>query len=150
LDSETVQHVAETLNTARRIMQRVAESAPRVSGSEQEYRAPESLTEQELVSIWGRILNRDGIGTRDDFFALGGHSLLATQVVSQIRTAFGIDLPLRALFEAPTIEALAVVVDDAQLLELDQFDETELQEMLAGMSGEDDGNMRGDNEKDIR
>jgi len=125
LDSPTTQLIAETLNTARRITQRVAESTPRVSQIEHEYRAPESLTEQELASIWGRILNRDAIGTRDDFFALGGHSLLAAQVVSQIRTAFRIDLQLRAMFETPH-ESLAAVVDEAQLRELEQFDEAAL------------------------
>jgi amino acid adenylation domain-containing protein/FkbH-like protein len=138
LDSPTTQLIAETLNSVRRITQRVAESTPRVSRIEHEYRAPESLTERELASIWGRILHRDAIGTRDDFFALGGHSLLAAQVVSQIRTAFRIDLQLRAMFETPTIESLAAVVDEAQLQELEQFDEAALQEMLAGMSGEDD------------
>jgi acyl carrier protein len=137
LDSDLIQHIADSLATTQQIAERLSESRRRVSDTQQhEYQPPETLTEQELASIWSRVLNRDKISRRDDFFQLGGHSLLAAQVVSQIRTAFRIDLPLRALFEAPTVEALAVMVDEAQLKELDQFDETELEEMLARMGGE--------------
>jgi acyl carrier protein len=137
LDSDLIQHIADSLATTQQIAERLSESRRRVSDTQQhEYQPPETLTEQELASIWARVLNRDKISRHDDFFQLGGHSLLAAQVVSQIRTAFRIDLPLRALFEAPTVEALAVMVDEAQLKELDQFDETELEEMLARMGGE--------------
>ncbi|HXQ87996.1 MAG TPA: amino acid adenylation domain-containing protein, partial [Solirubrobacterales bacterium] len=64
--------------------------------------------EELLAAIWREVLATDRIGRRDDFFALGGHSLLATQVVSRIRRALDVDLPVRALFEAPTLERLAL------------------------------------------
>ena len=70
-------------------------------------RVPPRTPAEELVAgIWERVL---GVrpGAHDNFFDLGGHSLRATQVVSRIREAFGIDLPLRALFEAPTVAGLA-------------------------------------------
>ncbi|WP_437613917.1 amino acid adenylation domain-containing protein [Sorangium sp. So ce834] len=77
-------------------------------------RAPATPTEQALAGVWSEVLGRDGIGTTDDFFALGGHSLLAVQVVARARRLFGVDLPLRAAFDAPTIAALAERVDRAK------------------------------------
>jgi len=72
-------------------------------------RAP-TPTEETLGRIWAEVLGRDRVGLDDDFFAIGGQSLLATQVVARVRAAFQINLPLRCLFEAPTIAELAVVV----------------------------------------
>jgi amino acid adenylation domain-containing protein len=71
------------------------------------YAAPRTALEEELVHIWSQVLNLDRIGIHDDFFALGGHSLLATQVVSRIRNAFGVELPLRSMFLSPTLAELA-------------------------------------------
>ena len=70
-----------------------------------------TVTEQLLAQIWSEVLKVEPIGIHDNFFELGGHSLLATQVVSRIRAAFQTELPLRSLFEMPTIESLAKVVE---------------------------------------
>jgi amino acid adenylation domain-containing protein len=72
--------------------------------------APAGPTERALARLWGQILGRDDVAAEDDFFALGGHSLLATQIVSRVREAFGCELPLRTLFERPTVAGLAAAL----------------------------------------
>ena len=81
---------------------------------------PRTPTERVLCELFAETLRRDGIGVRESFFALGGHSLLATQLVARIRAACGVTLPLRALFDAPTVEALASRIEEARLLEEDE------------------------------
>jgi len=73
--------------------------------------APSTVSENLLTDIWTRVLGVECIGIHDGFFALGGHSLLATRIVSQIRTAFGLDVRLRSIFEAPTVAELAALID---------------------------------------
>ncbi|MBD2293370.1 amino acid adenylation domain-containing protein [Anabaena sphaerica FACHB-251] len=69
--------------------------------------APRTAVEEILAGIWKKILHVEQVGIHDNFFELGGHSLLATQVISRIRETFRIELPLRYLFESPTVEKLA-------------------------------------------
>ena len=76
--------------------------------------APRTQIEELLADIWAEILGLDQVGAGDNFFALGGHSLLATQVISRLRTAFEVDMPLQSLFEAPTVAEMARLVDDAR------------------------------------
>ncbi len=71
-----------------------------------EERLPQTSAEAELVQIWSKLLGQQ-VGISDNFFELGGHSLLATQLVSRIRDYFGVQVPLRTLFETPTIIGLA-------------------------------------------
>jgi amino acid adenylation domain-containing protein len=68
--------------------------------------APGSPIEHQLVDIWAEVLRLEEVGIHDNFFELGGHSLLATQVISRLRQAFGVELPVRTLFEAPTVADL--------------------------------------------
>ncbi len=72
-----------------------------------EYVAPRTPTEELLASIWAEVLKVDRVGIHDNFFALGGHSLLATQMISRLKEQGRVDVPLRALFNFPTVSALA-------------------------------------------
>ncbi|HEY0602634.1 MAG TPA: amino acid adenylation domain-containing protein, partial [Herpetosiphonaceae bacterium] len=69
--------------------------------------APRTADEEIVAQIWAEVLHLDRVGILDNFFGLGGHSLLATQVISKLRAAFQIELPLRVLFETPTIAGLS-------------------------------------------
>ncbi|HEV7372152.1 non-ribosomal peptide synthetase, partial [Arenibaculum sp.] len=68
--------------------------------------APRTPIEEEVARIWAELLGVDEVGVTDDFFQLGGHSLLATRVVSRIQDSLGADLPLRVLFDRPTVEGI--------------------------------------------
>lgn len=72
------------------------------------YAAPRTPVEVQLEHIWSEILGLDHVGIDDNFFDAGGHSLLATRLVSKIRETFQVELPLRTVFELPTIEGLAL------------------------------------------
>ena len=78
------------------------------------YQAPRTSIENTLASLWSEILKVDKIGIHDNFFDLGGHSLLATQIVSRIRGHLSIELPLRSIFESPTVAELAAVIERNQ------------------------------------
>jgi amino acid adenylation domain-containing protein len=71
------------------------------------YEAPKTQEEEHLAAIWMDVLQIDRVGRNDNFFELGGHSLLASTALMRVRERCGIQLPLRSIFEAPTIEKLA-------------------------------------------
>ncbi|GER90131.1 hypothetical protein KDW_42930 [Dictyobacter vulcani] len=75
------------------------------------YVAPQTQVQERVATIWSDVLQTQPIGINDDFFAIGGHSLLTIRVLTRIREAFQIDLPLQTLFEYPTIATLAARID---------------------------------------
>src|SRR6202020_855619 len=92
-------------------LDRAALPVPEGGSSAAAYVAPRTPAEEVLAGIWAEVLRLDRVGVEENFFELGGHSLLATRVASRVRAAFGIELPLRALFEAPTVAGLAARVE---------------------------------------
>ncbi|MFL5997086.1 MAG: amino acid adenylation domain-containing protein, partial [Streptomyces sp.] len=92
-------------------LDRAALPVPEFAG--QEYRAPRTETEETLARLYADVLGLEKVGIDDDFFALGGHSLLAARLGSRIRDRFQAPLPMRALFQAPTVAELAGHVEQA-------------------------------------
>jgi acyl carrier protein len=72
-----------------------------------EFESPRNQAEEQLAAIWAEVLGLKRVGTRDNFFELGGHSLSVIQVISRTRETFNVELPASALFDAPTVKALA-------------------------------------------
>jgi amino acid adenylation domain len=95
---------------------------------------PRTPIEEGLVGIYSQLLGLDRVGIHDSFFELGGHSLLATQLVSRIRSAFQVEVPLPKLFEAPTIAELALVVVEGQIESAGNERAAEILARLEGMA----------------
>ncbi len=98
--------------TANGKLDRKALPAPDIARFQatQDYVAPRDSTEQALAGLWRILLKLDEVGIHEDFFELGGHSLTATRLVAHISREFGVEIPLRAIFENPTIESLAIEI----------------------------------------
>jgi SAM-dependent methyltransferase/acyl carrier protein len=122
----------------------------------EESAATRTGTEQAIADIWMQVLGLASVGVEDNFFDLGGHSLLATQVVSRIRSQFGLELPLRRLFESPTVAGLARAVEECREkqtpgasvpavsiraggLDVDRLSDADVDLLLRGMLSEGDG-----------
>lgn len=104
------------------------------------YVAPSNEVEQAVAAIWQEMLGMDRVGINDNFFELGGHSLLATRIVTQLRDAFHVKLPLRALFESPTVAQISLLIlarlaeelDTDMLANVEGLSQSEVEFILAG------------------
>ncbi|MGH9897066.1 MAG: AMP-binding enzyme, partial [bacterium] len=96
--------------------------------------APRTPVEELLAEIWAEVLKLERVGIHDNFFELGGHSLLLTQVASRVRQAFQVLLPLRVLFDAPTIADLTRAIAAAQLEQADATAAAQMMEELKQLS----------------
>jgi amino acid adenylation domain-containing protein len=136
-------------------LDRAALPAPDMNRDEAVVVAPRTPTEAQLASIWQELLGIEKLGVNDNFFELGGHSILATQLMTRINDAFAVEIPLRQLFEQPTIAGLAGIIEQSadstlpaddleemvDLIDLlDDLSEEEVERMLAqrnlSLSGE--------------
>lgn len=100
----------------------------------QEFVAPRSPLEEQIAQIFGQVLGIPNPGIHDNFFELGGHSLSATQLVSLVRDEFSIELPVRVIFEEPTIAGLSLVVVQARAARASEGDLTTMLGKLAQLS----------------
>jgi amino acid adenylation domain-containing protein len=99
---------------------------------ESRYAPPQTEVEEMLIQIWEEMLHRERIGVDDNLFDLGGHSLLLPQLLSRIEQTLQLELPLRILFEAPTVAQLAVVVERAVLAQIEGLSDEEAASLLDG------------------
>jgi amino acid adenylation domain-containing protein len=118
--------LTDTLKVDRKALPEPSGSRPEIAAS---YAAPRNPVEEALVKIWAEVLSLDEVGIHDDFFDLGGHSLAATRIISRVMQHFQLAIPMKALFESPTVAEMAAVIaehpDEAPLddrLESEQSD----------------------------
>ena len=95
------------------------------------FTAARTPVEQRLAAMLSALLGLDQVSVHDNFFMLGGHSLLGTQLISHIRAAFGVELALRKLFEAPTIEQLSLEIEQLVMARVEAMSEEEVRRLLA-------------------
>jgi acyl carrier protein len=90
-----------------------------------------------LLGIWRDVLGVNAIKSDDNFFDLGGHSLLAVQIIARIRNAFGIPVPLRCIFEAPTISGLSEIIAQYSSAAQEDEDVARILQEVEGLSEEE-------------
>jgi acyl carrier protein len=103
----------------------------------QAYVPPSTPVEEDLARIWAEVLGVERVGIHDNFFELGGHSLLATQIASCMRELYDVEVPLRSLFESPTIAQLAALITEAMLENIEDEELDDLLDQLDELSEED-------------
>jgi acyl carrier protein len=117
------------------------ESLAAGAGSLRKIVPPRTPLEKEVALIWADLLGitwsdeQPPISVHDNFFEMGGHSLLATRIVSRLRETYQVDLPLRRMFETPTIAGIAEIITDSLIQEEMRTDQEELDALLAELEG---------------
>lgn len=109
---------------------RKALPTPLLEIDEYEDSGTESPVAEAVAEIWQQLLGRERVGFHDDFFTIGGHSLLATQVILRLNETFELELPVRVIFEEPTITRLAQTIEQTIFEEIAALEESEAQQAL--------------------
>jgi len=118
-------------------LDRHALPAPEESGEREEFVAPSTAVEELIGDIWSEVLRIPTVGIHDNFFDIGGHSIFATRVVSRISQILQVRLPLRKLFEFPTVAGLAGVMAADQRTEQRASEACRVKQMIKTMSPEE-------------
>jgi acyl carrier protein len=111
-------------------LDRRALPAPDVRASA-DYVAPRNDIEATLARLFAEVLGQDRVGVHDNFFELGGHSLLAMQLINVVRAAFALSLPVRSVFECPTVAELAIRTEEALARDIDAMTSEQIEAELA-------------------
>jgi len=111
-------------------------TAPTTAGAQRPslqtaFQAPRDETERQVARIWQDALGIEAVGSDDSFADLGGHSLLAVKIVAELRRAFQIDLPVRALFDAPTVAELSGYIREQLIAEIDALTDEEARSLVS-------------------
>lgn len=122
------------LNANGKLDRKALPSPDQASLASRAYEAPVGEVEQAIAGIWQELLGVEQVGRNDHFFELGGHSLLVMQLVIRVRERFDVDVPLRALFEAPVLSTLAGLVVSAGIEEFTERDVADMEEALGDLS----------------
>jgi hypothetical protein len=112
-------------------LDRRALPAPEYASGAERYVAPETEVERALAEIWADVLGVERVGRLDGFFDLGGHSLLVMQMTARVRAAFGVQLSIRTVFAAPTLDALAGEIERGIYADILEMPEDRAEEMAA-------------------
>jgi acyl carrier protein len=99
------------------------------------YLAPRTPVEAQLAALWAQVLRAERVGIHDNFFQLRGHSLLAAELVSRVRDAFGVELPLRTVFLEPTVAGMATAIAQSRAEQAEREDAGRLEELLTEIDG---------------
>ncbi|RFA38532.1 phosphopantetheine-binding protein [Alkalilimnicola ehrlichii] len=94
------------------------------------YVAPRNPTEERIAALWQELLNVEKVGVYDNFFQVGGNSLIASRLLYRIHDVFEVELPLSQLFEATTVAAIAEMVEEQILREVDALSEHEAEALV--------------------
>lgn len=94
------------------------------------YQEPRTYIEETLAGMWKEVLGIERVGIKDNFFEVGGHSLMAAQIMARVKRNFGVEIPLRLMFDEPTIERLAISIVETQT---EQLEDEEMAKILADL-----------------
>src|SRR4051794_2238780 len=95
------------------------------------FTATRTPIEERVAEIVATLLGMEQVGVDDNFFLLGGHWSLGRQIIARVADTFGVDLPLRTLYDAPTVAELAIAIERLMLAKLEAMSDDEVQRMLA-------------------
>jgi acyl carrier protein len=118
-------------------LDRKALPAPDRQGASADYLAPRNEIETTLANLFAEVLGHPRVGIHDNFFELGGHSLLAMQLINVVRETFALSLPVRAVFECPTVAELAIRTEEELARDIDAMTSEQIEAELHGSAQSD-------------